>query len=252
MFTPPLKELDNSLRGDRGPALGVPSTAGVRVYIASDVRLYREGLSASLSRLNTLKVVGDGPLSDALRQIPRLAVDVLLLDLAADGSLDLPRQAMRDAPVLKVIAFAVDEVESNVLACAEAGICGYVANDASAEDLAAAVALAMRGELSCSPRIAALLYRRIADISGAWPRKSPETALTRREREIAGLVAEGLSNKEIARQLRLGNPTVKNHVHNILQKLDLRRRGQINSPPAGLRELAVIRASAPPDRSVAR
>jgi two-component system nitrate/nitrite response regulator NarL len=201
--------------------------AGVRVYIASDVRLYREGLLASLSRQCLLEVVGAGSLAVTLRQLVEMRPDVLLLDLMAKGSLLLPRQAQLVIPALRVVAFAVAEVESDVLACAEAGICGYIAQDASGVDLAAAVARAMRGELACSPRISGLLYRRVGELSTARPRSLSDAPLTRREREVAGLVSEGLSNKEIARRLRLGNPTVKNHVHNILQKLDVHRRGQI-------------------------
>lgn len=209
------------------PDNGVPLPAEVRVYIASDVRLYRDGLSASLSRLATLRVVGAGSLPAALREVAEARPDVLLLDLGAEGSLSLPRRAQLVAPALRVLAFAVAEVESNVLACAEAGICGYVPEDASAEDLATAVTLAMRGEMYCSPRIAALLFRRVAALPDVRPVPSLEGALTRREREIAGLLAGGFSNKEIARRLRLGHPTVKNHVHNILRKLDIRRRGQV-------------------------
>jgi DNA-binding NarL/FixJ family response regulator len=180
-----------------------------------------------LSRQCTFDLVGMGSLSVALQEIAATRPGVLLLDLGAEGSLVLPRQARRIVSALRIVAFAVAEVDRNVLACAEAGICSYVAQDASAEDLVNAVILAMRGEMACSPRIAGFLYRRVAESTA--PSHLLETALTHREREIAGLVSEGLPNKEIARRLRLGNPTVKNHVHNILQKLDIQRRGQIAS-----------------------
>lgn len=197
----------------------------VRLYIASDVRLYREGLLASLSRQAALDVVGTGSLSVSLTQIAESSPDVLLLDLIAEGSLSLPRRARLVIPTLRVVAFAVAETESNIVACAEAGICGYAPQDASAEDLANVVTLAMRDELACSPQIAGLLYRLVAN--NTPPSHLSETTLTRREGEIAALLRDGLSNKDIARRLRLGNATVKNHVHNILQKLDIQRRGQI-------------------------
>jgi two-component system nitrate/nitrite response regulator NarL len=209
---------------------GGPATT-IRLYIASDVRLFREGLSASLSRQRKFDLVGMGSLPVALQEIGAARPHVLLLDLSADGSLFLPRQARLIVSALRVVAFAVAEVESNVQSCAEAGVSGYVAQDASAEDLASAVILAMRGELVCSPRIAGFLYRRVAE--NAPPTRLTEKALTRREREITALVSEGLSNKEIARRLRLGNPTVKNHVHNVLQKLEIQRRGQIASLQLG-------------------
>jgi DNA-binding NarL/FixJ family response regulator len=152
---------------------------------------------------------------------------VLLLDLAARDSLTIPRHAQQILPGLLVVAFAVAEMEENVLACAEAGISGYVAQDGSVEDLVAAVLRALRGEVMCSPRIAALLFSRVATLSGGWPTTSADASLTPREREIAALVACNLPNKEIARRLCLGPATIKNHVHNILQKLDIHRRGEI-------------------------
>jgi DNA-binding NarL/FixJ family response regulator len=102
-----------------------------------------------------------------------------------------------------------------------------VAQDGSVEDLIAAVLRALRGELVCSPQIAALLFSRMVALSNGRSASSAEVLLTRREREIAALVACNLANKEIARRLRLGPTTVKNHVHNILQKLNIHRRGEI-------------------------
>src|SRR5207253_904968 len=131
---------------------------------------------------------------------------VLLLDLAARDSLTIPRRAQQVLPTLRVVAFAVAEVEKNVLACAEAGISGYVAQDGSVEELVTAVLRALKGEVLCSPQIAALLFKRIATLSSSRstapaPADAP---LIPREREIAALVACNLPNKEIARRLCLG------------------------------------------------
>jgi two-component system, NarL family, nitrate/nitrite response regulator NarL len=114
-----------------------------------------------------------------------------------------------------------------VIACAEAGISAFVAREGTAEDLVAAVHQAMRGELVCSPRVTALLFDRVAALSAERTTSIPTDALTEREKEIIPLVEQGLSNKEIARQLRVGAATVKNHVHNILEKLQVRRRGEV-------------------------
>ena len=203
------------------------SPAAPRVYVVSDVRLYREGLISSLARQSGLKVLGAGPSSDVLGQITALRPEVLLLDLAARDSLTLPRRAQQVHPTLRVVAFAVTEAEEYVLACAEAGISSYVAQDGSVEDLVTAVLCALKGELQCSPRTAALLFRRLATLSGGRSTGSADSVLTPREREIAALVACNLPNKEIARRLRLGPATIKNHVHNILQKLNIHRRGDI-------------------------
>ena len=199
-----------------------------RVYLVSDVRLYREGLSASLAQHRRLELVGAAASGDFLDLIVALQPEVLLLDLGARESLSIPRRARQVLPTIRVVAFAVAEIAENVLACAEAGISGYVTTDGSIEDLVAAVFNALRGELMCSPRIAALLFSRVATFSdGRISASSDASSLTRREREIAALVACDLPNKEIARRLRLGPTTVKNHVHNILQKLNVHRRGDI-------------------------
>jgi DNA-binding NarL/FixJ family response regulator len=196
-----------------------------RIYIISDVRLYRDGLTSVLQ--GHLEVVGTGRSCDFLDQIATLHLDVLLLDLSARDSLQIPRRARQILPGLPVVAFAVGELERDVLACAEAGISGYVMHNGTAEDLVAAVRCALRGELMCSPRIAALLFNRMAILSNGLFTDFADAPLTRREREIALLIARNLPNKEIARHLRLGPTTVKNHVHNILQKLNIHRRGDV-------------------------
>jgi two-component system nitrate/nitrite response regulator NarL len=198
-----------------------------RVYVVSDVRLHREGLISSLTQRSELNVVGAGPSDDVLTHIEPLRPEVLILDLATNDSLNIPRCAKQLFPTLRVVAFAVAERVENVLACAEAGISGYVTQDGSIEDLITAVTRALDDELVCSPRIAALLFNRIATLSRGRAAAPADFQLTPREREIATLVACNLPNKEIARRLRLGPATVRNHVHNILQKLDVHRRGDI-------------------------
>jgi two-component system nitrate/nitrite response regulator NarL len=174
-----------------------------------------------------VEVLGAGSADDVLGEIVARRPDVLLLDLAARDSLTIPRRAQQVDPVIRVVAFAVAEADESVLACAEAGISSYVTQDGSVEDLVAAVLCALAGELQCSPRTAALLFNRVAALSAGRTAVSADTALTAREREIAALVAGNLPNKEIARRLRLAPATVKNHVHNILQKLDVHRRGDV-------------------------
>jgi DNA-binding NarL/FixJ family response regulator len=139
-----------------------PVPATPRVYVVSDVRLYRDGLVAGLARQSELDVLGAGWSGEVLDRIVPLRPQVLLLDLAARDSLAIPRRAQQVLPGLLVVAFAVAEREENILACAEAGISGYVAQDGSMEDLSAAVQRALRGEVMCSPRVAALLFSRAA------------------------------------------------------------------------------------------
>jgi DNA-binding NarL/FixJ family response regulator len=216
------EEIWSSTPEVRGPAPTPP-----QVYIVSDVRLYREGLILDLARHGRLNVLGAGSARDVLSQIRALRPEVLLLDLAAHDSLTIPRRAQQSLPTLRVVAFAVADAPENVLACAEAGISGFVAQDGSVEDLVLAVLRVLKGEIVCSPRIAALLFDRIATLSSRQSVASSDALFTPREREIAALVACNLPNKEIARRLRLHPATIKNHVHNILQKLNIHRRGDI-------------------------
>ncbi len=213
--------------GSRNPARTVawPDGRAPRVYVASHVRLYREALVGGLILHGGLRVSGQGTWAEALEQLAALRPEVLLLDLTASGSLAVPRHAQLICPTLRVVAFAVAEVDTDVMACAEAGICGYVTQDGSVADVVDTVLRAVAGELVCPPRIAALLFRRVASL--ALGDRVADMPLTAREEEIAALLAYGLSNKHIARRLRLSESTVKNHVHNILQKLKLERRSEV-------------------------
>jgi DNA-binding NarL/FixJ family response regulator len=150
----------------------------------------------------------------------------VLLDVAGAGNIQLSRPLRELLPSVKIVAFAVADREELIIACAEAGISGYVPRTASLEDVVAAVHATIRGELYCSPRTAGLLFSQMA----LRPRKRAPAAvlyvLTQREKEILALVEQGFSNKEIGRSLRIGHATVKNHVHSILSKLQVRRRGE--------------------------
>ena len=197
-----------------------------RLFVLSDVRLLREGLVLALSQQPNVLLVGSSDLSVSATDIAELRPDVVLLDATKRDNLErsLPlRQILAGA---KIVAFAVADTDEEIIACAEAGISGYISSKGSVDDVVAAVDAAVCGELHCSPRTSALLFSRIALVSGKRdPLAGPEV-LTSREREIVALVERGLSNKEIARSLRIGTATVKNHIHNILSKLDVRRRGE--------------------------
>jgi len=127
-------------------------------------------------------------------------------------------------PELKVVALGVPEVEPHILACAEAGVTAYVPREGSLDDLVATLKGVAVGEMRCSPRIAASLFRRVATLALERHAERATGRLTVRETEILKLVDEGLTNKEIARRLYIELPTVKNHMHNILEKLQLRSR----------------------------
>jgi DNA-binding NarL/FixJ family response regulator len=198
-----------------------------RIFILSDVRLYREGLLWSLSRQETFEVIGaDDFSSRTLSCLVALNPDVVILDVGTSEGFAAARTLSSRLPNTKMVAFAVSEIDQVVLACAEAGIAGYVAPDGSEEDLINAVKFSLRGELYCSPRIAHLLFRRVGSLSARLSGPADPEELTQRERQILALVGEGMSNKEVGRSLRISDATVKNHIHNILRKLQARRRGE--------------------------
>ncbi len=202
--------------------------AGIRVLVITNVRLLSDGLTRALDGSTALRVAAVATdAQSALVQAEQMSPDVVLLDISMRDAFEAARQLRRLQATMHVVAFAVEDNESAVLACAESGVAAYVPRSASLSDLMATLEGVVRGEAWCSPRVAGMLFRRVADLTDA--RATPvdtEASLTTREREIVELIEQGLSNKEIARRLRIGLSTVKNHVHNILEKLRVRRRGE--------------------------
>jgi DNA-binding NarL/FixJ family response regulator len=214
----------------------------IRVLIASGIRLYREGLAQILGHIDLLSVVGQVSDRDiALAYLGDAAPDVILLDMSTPENLALVRRVRELTPSIPVVALGIEE--SELLACAEAGVVGYVTREGSLDELLAAMCSVVRGELVCSPRIAGSLVRRLAALADERARSLPEPPLTTRECEIVNLLEEHLSNKEIAARLDIEVATVKNHVHNLLEKLNVHRRADAahlvgrarrGTPPGGL------------------
>jgi len=205
-----------------------PPRPPVRGMVAAAVRLYRDGLAQSLSG-SALVVSVTADATSTLREAVRLAPDVLLLDASMPGALALVNAMAESVPATRVVAFAVDDgLEAEVLAYAEAGVAAWIGRDASAEEVVEAVLRAAQGELLCSARTAAMLSRRLAVL--ARERRAPAATraaqLTPRETEVGELLCRGASNKQIARTLGLRLTTVKNHVHNILEKLEVCSRAE--------------------------
>jgi two-component system, NarL family, nitrate/nitrite response regulator NarL len=215
----------------RGPGGCFPNNRPVadrplRIIIVTDARLYREGLALILAGIERVVVVGiSDTLASALTCIKESDPDVALLDMAMPDALTLPDVVAAARARVKIIAFSVAETEDEICTCAESGIAGYVSRTGSREDLVAAVENAVRGEVACSPRVTAFLFRRLSVRLRTTRQIGPEAKLTGRERDIVTLIDKGLSNKDIARQLKISPATVKNHVHAVLEKLQVKRRG---------------------------
>jgi two-component system nitrate/nitrite response regulator NarL len=198
----------------------------IRVFIAAHVRLYREGLAEILAREEGMDVVGTaGERGEIRAQVRALQPDVVLLDPALPESMEAVRE-LADASHRKVVALASLETEPAVIACAEAGVSGYVTRNDSLADLVATIRSVARGDLLCSPRMAGTLLRRVTALAAERSHASAEGRLTSRELQILRLIDEGFANKQIAIRLGIELPTVKNHVHNILEKLGVARRGE--------------------------
>jgi len=203
----------------------------VGVLIVTDARFYREGLAEALADHAAVRVVGTAADADgALGASPD--ADVLLLDADLPAAIEATRRLASAAPQLKVVALGLRESHHDVVAWAEAGLAGFVSRDQSLDDLVATVASVARGEVVCPPSIVAALLRRMGMLAHGQREGAPRPAdaLTFREREIARLIGEGLSNKEIAFRLGIQLSTIKTHVHHILEKLRVRRRVQIRAP----------------------
>jgi len=200
----------------------------IRVLVVSDIRLYRDGLAHILADEPRLAVVGTAAdLPAALREVAAHSPDVALVDMAMPQSVDSVRGIAATASTVKVVALGIRETERDLLACAEAGVAGYVARAASVQDLVKTLEGVGRGELLCSAQVAAALWRRVASLAAAGGgARHAASELTPREREIGGLLEAGLSNKDIAVRLSIEVATVKNHVHNLLEKLQVHRRAQ--------------------------
>ena len=203
-----------------------PDPAGApSVTIISDVLLYREGLAASLARDGRLSIVDLTCAEDALPAICAHRPDAVLLDGGMTTCLTLARKIRAHVPGIRIVGFGISGGANRLVDCAESGLAAFVDSSSSVNELVSAVLNAMKGELACSPEVSALMCERLARLASAGSHRSEE--LTRREREIAVLVGQGLSNKEIAIDLHIGPSTVKNHVHSILEKLNVRRRSAI-------------------------
>jgi DNA-binding NarL/FixJ family response regulator len=208
--------------------------SAIRVAIVHRNRLFREGLAFVLSQQRGITVVTCiDAASGILADIGRLCPDVIILDFSQQGrdGLHEARQLREASPGSKLLLMGLTESEADVLACIEAGAAGLLQREASLEELLQNVRAMVAGEALCSPKIIALLFSQIAEEARARRRmqRPGQPHLTSRERQILTLIEERCSNKEIAVRLEIEIQTVKNHVHNILEKLQLHSRREAAS-----------------------
>lgn len=204
-----------------------PGHRSVGIAIVGGSPLYRESLRRVLDDVDGFSVVGTaGSLEEGARLVDRLHPGVLVVDL--EWERDFARLgSMKDLhPRVLVVALGVDDEEATVVACAEAGVVGYLPRDTTAAELVEALERVAKGELVCPPRIVHTLVRWLSRRADR-PAHSPLDDLTKREREVVDLVRHGLTNKQIAERLHIEVATVKSHVHSILAKLNVERRAEV-------------------------
>ncbi|MBZ5701436.1 MAG: response regulator transcription factor [Acidobacteriia bacterium] len=202
------------------------------VYLLAENRLLRETLSRLLQKKTEFRVVGEGAYSDAvIEQVLASQCDILLLDgvTRVHAGTDLIHELLRALPDLRVLLIGMEEEEETFVRAVRSGVAGYLLKDASAMEVVAAVRAVTQGEAVCPPRLCQALFHYIAQQAreGTVPAVQAELGLTPRQQQLVSLVAQGLTNKEIADHLHLSEQTVKNHVHRILRQVHARSRSEI-------------------------
>lgn len=210
----------------------LPSSGPIRVAIVHPNRLVRESMAFVVNQqpdMSTVTVVAQA--SEIWSRLAEVDPHVYVVDLAlpARDGLRQAREISNVRPLAAILMTGLADLDGEVLGCCEAGATGYLVRDASLDELIAHIRSVAAGETPCSPKVGALLFGRLRERAREIQRLEAlgSPRLTRRELEIIALIEERLSNKEIAVRLDIEVQTVKNHVHNVLEKLDLERRSDV-------------------------
>jgi DNA-binding NarL/FixJ family response regulator len=201
----------------------------LRVLLVDDHDLFRTGLRNLLEE-HGLAVAGEASTGlEAVRLVRELAPDVVVMDLNMPGitGVEATRQVTSLAPLTRVIVLTISDQDEDVMNAIVAGACGYLLKDSSIQDLIRGIESASIGESLISPHIASKVLQRVrstaADTEGA---ETIRAELSDREIEVLKLIANGKDNAQIARELVISPKTVKNHISNILMKLQIDNRIQ--------------------------
>jgi len=201
----------------------------VPAFLVEDNRMLSDGIGAMLEA-HGFRVVGSArSAADALPGIRRGKPDVVLVSAGVEGSVGVADEVRRALPPLKVIVFNAVPAHLDVMAFIRAGVAGFVLKDATKEEFVRSVRRVADGAHALPRVLAGILFTRVASQAPSRVDRGAKAVsrLTRREREVTELIADGLGNKEIAVRLNIAADTVKSHVHSILEKLALRSRLQI-------------------------
>ena len=209
-------------------ATGIPGgTEPVRVLVVDDQELFRRGLIMLLSGDTDIEVVGEA--SDGITATElavKTAPDVILLDVRMPRrtGVEACRGIKEAVPSAKIIMLTVSDEEADLYESVKNGASGYLLKDSSIEEVAQAIRVVNEGQSLISPSMAVKLIDEFKQMSKPEREQGPALRLTERELEVLRLVAKGLNNREVAKELFISENTVKNHVRNILEKLQLHSR----------------------------
>jgi DNA-binding NarL/FixJ family response regulator len=202
----------------------------ISVALIDDNRLVREGISVLLNQVTDLRVVAAGSSAD-MSLLRDVNPQVVLLDLGLRNgdSLHVAGKVMKEFPESKVIVMDLLPVDEDTVEFVNAGVSGFIMKDATLEDLVNTIRTVAEGARVLPPRMTGTLFSRIARdaVAKGRPGALLSVRMTPREREVINLIAEGLSNREIAERLRIATYTVRSHVRNVMEKLMLHTRLQI-------------------------
>ncbi|EST34462.1 response regulator transcription factor [Streptomyces roseochromogenus] len=208
--------------GERKPA---------RVVVADDQTVVREGIVMLLGLLPGVEVVGAaGDGEEAVQLVRELAPDVVLMDLRmprCDG-VEATRRIRAQYPATQVVVLTTYADDESLFPALRAGARGYLTKDAGGDEIVRAVESVLSGDAGLSPSVQRRLLERLSQPEPGLPAtaEAPPDGLTARETEVLQLIAEGLSNQEIARRLHVSTATVKTHINNLFAKTGLKDRAQ--------------------------
>ena len=204
----------------------------IRLLLIEDNRLLRDGILSILKPHKDIIIIaasGDG--KNTLVKIKQLKPNVVLLDLGLRSlnSLHVVEVVKKDFPLAKIIVMDLAPVQADILQYVKAGANGFILKDASLNDLLITIRTVNDGATVLPPLLVDSLFSQIVDFAVREGKTKLQKAvqMTKREREVIGLLSEGISNKEIGQRIHISTYTVKSHIHNIMEKLALHTRLEI-------------------------
>jgi len=223
--------------------------AKIRVLLIEDNRLLREGITAMLNEQPDIKAVSATGNGDALEKARKTKPHVVLLDLGlrSQNSLRIAEFIKKEHPKAEIVVMDLIPTQAEVAEFVQVGVAGFILKDATIDDFLHTIRSVAEGKKVLPPSLADSLFSHIVEYavqSGKADRLMKAVKLTKREHEVVDLIARGMSNKEIAKELYVAVHTVKSHVHNILEKLALHTRLELAS--FALTE-GMVRKSSDPD-----